>query len=294
MAFTNGIALDRADLFNKLRAFILAQGWTELRWTPGQDFICAGPGPLGEDEIIVRFYQYNYTLGIQGFHFVTPNGEFRTQCAMKFIASWANPMTYWFTCSHSRVSGVIKVGNYYATFYGGFLETAASREQMPYPMAVMGTSGGDYSYTTTANHTGGMFRNAVVTTRPHHCLAVFSDIENFWRDPVFDSYGWSLPAAVDCVYDATKMAFITRWNATLDGAAFLMPIFMANHGSTSRFSGNKSYVRNYVVGQLDGFYRVNGEGKVAEGTIDIGADSYLLVPNYYRTGRENFVAFRMT
>lgn len=293
MAFETGIASGRVDLLTKLRAFAVANSWSELSWNGTDNLTIAGPGTDGFDEIIVKFEQLTNVLSIRGYQYLDGQGVYRSGSSDKGIATWENPMKYWFMITPNRIMGIIKVDAYYASFYGGFLTTAATKEQMPYPMYISGSCQNDTPYTTTASHVGcGCFPETANQRSPAiYSTAFFDSNLNVWRDYTLQTH-WE-PGPIPGSLDGNMFDYCTLWEEDINGNVFLVPVYVQSRGYNSTAYGQYVYQNCYVAGQMEGIFILNGTDKVAETIVTIDTIDYILIPNYYRTGRSHYCAFRL-
>ena len=206
-------------------------------------------------------------------------------------------MNYWFMVSNSRILCALKVDSYMVTFYVGFLLTSATREQMPYPLYIHGSCIGDPDYTATTLHCGGgMFPEASgATATDIYCSTLYDDTSKYWAD--YEKKVGTQPGNVECVGASSSVPrynFANQWGNCLDGTVFLRPVYMQNRGYYT--VGNNVYDAPNVatVGQLDGIFLLDGTDLTAESIVTISGVDYLLVNNYYRVGRGNICALRLT
>lgn len=153
MPFTTGTATDYHDLLDKLRLYLVANGWTQLRWDPPASLTSTallwvrGPGGGAGREVFVGIrsdrnvtnahygwqlagsISYDNSLG-WGFQ----NG----QGPNAFFNTWQNSMAYWFYVNDRRFIVVAKVGTAYISMYAGFILANALPSEYPFPLYISG------------------------------------------------------------------------------------------------------------------------------------------------------------
>jgi hypothetical protein len=72
---------------------------------------------------------------------------------------------------------------------------------------------------------------------------------------------------------------------TTDSKVNLFPLYLRNIAQAAPLYE--------VLYELDGVFRCPNEGLVAEDTITIGGDTYLIVPNIYRSNFYDYMAVKL-
>lgn len=157
MAFTTGTATDYVDLLDKLRLYLVAQGWTQQAWTPGT--ISGGGGKLNvrgpgagvdrqvfieirtESNLTNAFYGWKLR-GATGFDAgAAEAGQPGSQGAPSYFNLWQNAITYWFYVNDRRFIVVAKMGSVYCSMHCGFFLPWADPSAYPFPLYIGGTFG---------------------------------------------------------------------------------------------------------------------------------------------------------
>lgn len=156
MATTTGTATSYHDLLDKLRIYLVAQGWTQKAWSaPGSITAVASlqmmaPGSGTGREIYVNiktqadatsgFYSWRvrgatgYTAGAaEGAN----PGELQSDV---YFNLWQNSITYWFYVSDRRFIVVAKCSTAYISLYAGLFLPFGTPTQYPFPLFI----GADY------------------------------------------------------------------------------------------------------------------------------------------------------
>lgn len=168
MAFTTGSASSHHDLLDKLRIYLVAQGWTELTWSgvaatinDTQQLRMRGPGAGAGREVFLNFE----SLGVSGssLYWWTCRGALAYDAD---ITTWGaqlgeqpypslcnfwngGAIPYWFYVNDRRVIVVAKCNTTYVSFYGGFFLPFGTPPQYPSPLAVLGNDYAAQIYTVS-------------------------------------------------------------------------------------------------------------------------------------------------
>lgn len=164
MAFTSGTATDYQDLLNKLRLYLVAQGWTQLAWTQAgsltglSELKMRAPGAGAGREVFINIR--TWSDAINGIY----SWEARAACGYSAAASWGtqlgespnnvsfnlwqNSTPYWFYVNDRRVIVVAKTGTNYVSFHAGFFLPWGTPAQYPFPLYIAG----DYHRNVAFSH----------------------------------------------------------------------------------------------------------------------------------------------
>lgn len=305
MATATGTATDYKDLLARLRTFLTGTpGWTSMRYTVGgagnpDECILRAPGLGGTDQIYVGIKTfenatadyYNWRLG--GFTGYDPGLAFNLQPGVMqsvFMTLWNSPIPYWFIANGRRCIVVAKISTFFMTSYLGFINQYPSPAQFPYPLAVGGNLAifpepaltdvqWRWSNATFANSNfpmsmryspGGGFGG------PNSCQLRLRKPSGIWVD-LASGYAGGYQDTDDMniwPYTSGMVNLQQNLGATQSPA---LPIVL--HDNTPE-----------VYGELDGVVATSGQAIASEDTLTIGADSYLVVQNVFRTGRNQYCA----
>lgn len=271
MATTTGTALDYRDLLLKLRTFLTTtmlpapERWTELRWTSAaeDELVLQGPGLAALDQVIfgiqtVAGADYgNWRLrGFSGFNPALPFAGQYLSSSDTYVPLGISTMTYWIVANGRRVVVVVKVGTAYMFMYAGLVLPYTTPNQYPYPMLISGCGDSALRFSDVSLTHG--IRNA------------------------------STP------YSTKLFMPISEWSGTNPNYLYMWPAYWGGEMTTCPDGVMPIHpiVLNGMA-ELDGCFMVPGTGNTAENTITIGGISYLVVPNVYRSGVNDYWALRL-
>ena len=307
MATTSGTATDYNDLMARLVTFATgpalgAQAWTALRNLTGE-VILRGPGLTGTDEIYVGMKSFSdagadyYNWVLSAFSGFDAGLTFEAQPMAHHTGWGANQsgpiltlqnasMRYWMAATGRWIYLVVQVGTVYVPAILGFALTPyASPGQWPYPM-VLGanmawagavTLAGNtilrWSY--TGNENRAWFNSGSGAARAAQLRVRLND-GTWW------GFGPSYTAGQGAIYPVANGAADLRPN--LDGTYQRLPLIL----SRAAASGESD-----VLGQFDQVNWVTGHANAAENTLTEGADTWLVVPNVFRSTKVDYAAFKL-
>jgi len=310
MAVSTGTATNYLDLLDRLRTFMLANGWASLRFDGGSEFIAEGEGLGGTDQIFIGIKAeedagadwYNWQLnGMTGFDsglsFAAQPGNIGNALAPHFprLHLWNSAIPYWFVVNPRRVIIVAKISTIYQLGYLGWINPYLPAVNMPYPMLIAGTS-------TASNG------NRWSTVHDTHSFAVMqpvcangSSTENtLLTNPRSSARFWFGEWHGVQNYFNSSLSNVTRWKTiwpyvTRGGQHYnLMRTIPADGGYVlTPVVVNFTSPAKYVFGELSGIYHVSGFSNAAENIVTIGADSYLVVQNVYRNTISDYCAVKL-
>lgn len=271
---------------------------------------------------------YNWKLGgftgfNSGLNFESQPGYNSESITPVHMPLWNGEMTYWFMATGRRIIVVAKVSTVYEMCYLGFIDQFASPNQYPYPLFI----GGSLSWGSTNlpvvtdplwrwSYTGNEHRHFwepmyVNSNMPQPATgrgqARLRTLGGTWRDfwcgdgndydVVKVSSGTTFRDAT--TIDAWTQGFQTEtpngsiWpgltkidamEACVDGSYLIIPnVLLLGVGSGDAPD---------IAGELSGIGRVTG-GLAAEDIITFGGDQWLVVPNVFRSNRQDYCAVRL-
>lgn len=298
MTTSYGTATDHDDLFELLRTFLTSgigtgQNWTELDYsTADRSVLLQAPGLSGTEEIHVGLQLYESpdtdTFGFYGWMFRAFDGGLAHtlqpgSSATKFHPTIDTSIPYWFFANAQRVIVVTKISTVYtASYIGKFLQYGTPGEYgqpyylgMPYTSALRFSSElhdfrnfwdpGDGAQILQPNGswvTCQNFNQASSAESPEtsaNFIHPFADRSGVASNVVRDRY--------------------RELRDNIDGSYSRFPLIVTSNSPSSD-----------IFGELDGAYAIPGFGTVSEDNLTIGADSYLVFQDCYRTARYNYAA----
>lgn len=308
MATVTGVATDYKDLLARLRTFLTgAPGWTSLRYTVGgagnpDECILRAPGLGGTDQIFVgiRTFEnatadyFNWRLG--GFTGYDGALTFAGQAGAMtnvFMTLWNSPIPYWFVANGRRVIVVAKISTNFMMGYLGFINQYPSPAQFPYPLAIGGNfaSSGEPALTDVSwrwSNATFLNTNFPMSTRyspgggvipANTCSLRLRRPNGIWADLAAGDTGTFVDADFYNIWP--YMAGMVNLQQNLGGVQSpALPIIL--HDNTPE-----------VYGELDGVVATSGQAIASEDTLTVSGDSYLVVQNVFRTGRNQYCAVRL-
>lgn len=323
MAFTSGTATSYHDLLDKLRQYLVTQGWTQLVWTaPGSitsqavlQMKAPGSGTGREIYINIRtvadavapYYSWRvrgatgYTAGAgEGLN----PGELG---ANVYFNLWQNTIDYWFYVNDRRFIVVAKCSTAYMSLYAGLFLPFGAPSQYPYPLYIAG----DYRLPVTWSSSD--------TSR------------RFFIDPGVslnnggDSSGWvRLPSGIWAgVANATTGTAADQSVSPSGGQVSMWPQkgdsnatssgLLESFGHSTSSAATVRALDNFVTtrqgertllpvmiikqdepppGVLDGVFCPLGNGLATEQGMTIGSDTYKAFQNIQRSSGNDFMLIK--
>lgn len=322
MAWETGTANGHRDLMDKLETFLTthpdlvaaSQTWT-VNWSgtvtsynmdnhsdPSQgydtdfkDLYLKGPGLAGTDEIYIQLRAYEVpALSINNWMVAATTDYTPDPPTVKFedqpnISNYNNQyycyltlvdslITYWFVANGRRFYVVAKVGGDFYVMHAGFILPYALPSEYPYPIHVGACAempGYVYSRTDLTNFwKSELQRNAFLRARDGAWLRASEGTEGAGK---VTSWPWEMD---------TDTGGYLKLIGNADGSFPLLPGVLEGPDD----GGN-------VYGQYQGLCYIPAlspsTDAVAEDTITIGADTYLVLQNVDKTGRAQFAALKL-
>lgn len=285
-------ATDYADLLAKLVTFASANGWTVVENTSDK-VVLQGVGS-GSDEIFVAIQKYgnvgtdSYGWRVNGYTGYQVGATFYDQSGaiqmnevggvgMTAMPGWNSTTPYWFIVSGRRIIVVTKVSTTYQACYLGFYLPFASPNQYPYPLTIGG------SYIGSSGQSEPRWSGTGSQSSQFWTGLNLAGSSLFVRMP---GGGWYSPVnGTSTGMFPYNQADVGRMRQGLDDEAILSPIEL-QQSTGSPATHNR-------LGELDGVYHVSGFGVSAEDVVTIDANDYVIIPNVYRSGATDYVAFKL-
>lgn len=289
-----GTATDHKDLLTKVKGHLSSgtlgsQAWTILESTSAAEdcVYMKGPGLSGTDEIYVNFRtvtdvgQDMYNWEIQGAVAYDSQNSYDFQPGQSPLGHclfWDSTIPYWLIVNGRRFILIAKVSTTYQTCYCGLFLPYATSSEMPYPMCIMTSSGGNVAkirWSAGTYQVGGFWDPIDGSSYVRHWNGTWVPMANlqYRTDTTLARY------SVSCVWPWEQDY---GFGENIDGKYGLLPSVM-----------HSSYGDGNVLGELEGVYFITGFSEGAEDTITIGGDQYLVVQAAYRTGRNDYAAIKL-
>lgn len=307
MATTTGTATDYNDLLAQVVAYVTGptlgtQAWTALRNVTGEA-ILRGPGLTGTDQIFVGMKAfsdvgadyYNWVLSAftgfdAGLAFEAQPGAHHTGWGAgqsgPILTLQAASMRYWLSANGRWIALVVQVGTVYVSAILGLALTPyASPGQWPYPM-VLGANQAWPGAVTLAANTSLRWSYAGAENRnwfgPGSGVARSSQLRVRLGDGSWWGFGPTYAAGQGALYPQANGAADMRPN--LDGTYQRLPLILSRQAATGEID---------VLGQFDQVNWVTGHANAAENTLTEGLDTWLVVPNVFRSTKVDYAAFKL-
>lgn len=280
MAFETGTADDHKDLLAKLRTFILANGWTENRYTTdpdGEDELhVQSTGVGGSEQICIGYLTVSGAPSYSNIRVMTAPAynasDFDNQPARspnRVLHAWHNPMPYWFIVSPEHIMVIVNVSSTWHSCYNGKIEIFCSLGHWPTPFVSVATS----------NNSTGLWSGQGND---------YSSLQKYYSGnsaaTIYWDGSWS---TVNNMWPAQAPATDDRWQFTTNYPDGDVPAqkSVINHPSLG------------WIGSYHNVYHVNGlgwgSGTILDDPAGTGADM-IMVENVYRTGTEDYYAVELS
>jgi len=290
-----GTATGHKDLLSKIRTHLTSgtlgsEVWQSLAYNTGgaeDTLYLKGPGLSGTDEVYVNIRTVTdtgldmYNWEIAGAVAYNSENSYDLQPGMSPLGHtlfWDSSIPYWLIVNGRRFILIAKVSTTYHTCYCGLYLPYATSSEMPYPMAIMTSSGGNVAKIRWSNgnyRVGGFWDPIDGSSYVRHWNGSWVPMANLqFRDDTT-----RLDMNVSCVWP-WEVDYGLGMN--IDGQYGILPAVM-----------HSSYGDGNVFGELEGVFFVSGFSQGAEDTITIGGSQYLVVQSVYRTGRRDYAAIKL-
>lgn len=292
MTYATGTAADHDALFTALRTFLgTTAGWTELVYeaAPNRRVLFEAPGLSGTEKIHIGFRLYGDIpgdiFGLYGWMARSYDAlmDMEAQPGMsglRFMPLWNTSTPYWLHANGQRVIIAAKVSTtYQASYLGKFLQYGTTGEYgQPYYLGMPHSAAIRYSTISESVRNfwdpgPGLLLNpngSWYTVRNFYesSSTETSDTSNNWVHP----YGGS---------STNIRARHRELRENLDGSYALFPLILSGVSPNSD-----------IYGELDGAMAVSGFSAASEDTFTVGADTWRLFQNGFRTARQYFAAIK--
>lgn len=307
MAFTTGTATDHNDLLDKLRAYLVLQGWTVNAWdaptslTDEGQLDVTGPGIVGgqQPNVSIRTETNTSTNAYAWrvscypvFDSALGFGLQNNNSPVPYFLLWSGTMDYWFYVNNRRFIVVAKIGTYYMSMYAGFFLPYALPAEYPFPYFLGATYNSLKPY--NVNNSGarcfadpGVGAGAYLRRRGMSWSTVHNHSQS---DGSVDSWsavanGCLWPYRVNSTNDAdgvneVNYSWFNRMRPLANGKMPMWQVHILDAGE------------DVIAGVLDDVFATGGFNRVAEQTIAVGADTYRLFQNINRATPRHFYAIK--
>lgn len=298
MSTSTGTATNYLDLLDRLRTFLTTglgagNNWTTDRWTGGNELIVHGPG-TGSEAIYLAISAYGnvggdyYNWDVRGCTGYVSGNAYNAQPSVTQnheLLLWNSSIPYWFIANAGRVIVVAKVSTVYEIMYAGKFLPYGTPSQYPYPVfigACHSTPNTRWSDTTRGhtfpvNPAGSTTDSNATAFLPDNSQKALSHITANGASGNDEAgvWPWRYRAA------STTSEF-TYLDNNPDGTYPILPAIICMESPSIA-----------MLGELDGVAWVSGYSNAAENTVTVGADTYLVVQNTFRTSRDAYCAIKL-
>lgn len=306
MAFTTGTATDYHDLLDKLRAYLLAQGWTIDSYTAGatitdpSTLLVTAPGNVGGQQPKIGIQTdcntvtNAYAWKIGAYPQYDSSRAFGTQdenSPLIYYNIWQNTIDYWFYVNDTRFIVIAKLGTYYVSCYAGFFLPYALPAEYPYPYYI----GATYNTLQPYNLNNSGMRSFCdpgtgAAYYMNRSALTWEQVANSFQEVNSDDaygpfeggriwpYGQTRSNSTESALQDMSVGFFYCMRPPVGGK---MPMYQCQIMD--------SHYR-VISGALDGVFAVPGFNRVSEQTIVEGAVTYRLFIQQNRNTPKGFFA----
>lgn len=301
MATSSGTATSYSNLLTRLLTFLTGLGGGQA-WTILADVVedvervvyLKGPGLAGTDEIYVSIHQNKnvglnyYNLTIRGYTGYV-SGHVRTlqpgPSRGHTMCLWNSSIPYWFIADGRSFKVVAKISTTYQHGYGGFFLPYATPSEYAYPMFIGGCHYDETNSWTDSGYLHKAYWNAADNYGAQQSSASMRIPSSAWQAVA----NFEAPNDNSLRLDGHSIwpgsgNFASRIGKLYDNSAgYLLTPFVL-------FSADTPTAQ---YGELDGVYSISGRLNAAENTQTISGDTYLVVPNVFRSSVEHYCAYKL-
>lgn len=318
MAWTTGSATDYVDLLDKLRAYLVTQGWTTLSFTLGTvaagggSLFTQGPGAGAGKRVHVEIRTigntgtgvYSWELrGATGYN--APGAPLNpgVQGTPCYFNLWQNAITYWFFVNDRRFMVVAKMSTTYSSMYAGFFLPWGTPDSYPFPLYIGGTyATADLVSLSNSAHRffcdpGGVLGSSSAWLRKPDGVWIPminhqpSSSNDRGADNGRSNYGfvwpWSVGEQRNSNHDYREVGSITTGGAS---GGFFDNVIPSRQGEYAIMPISLHSAVDPPFGALDGAFAIPGSGLATEQAISTGGRNFTLFQNIARSSGNDFVA----
>jgi hypothetical protein len=323
MAFTTGTASHHKDLLDKLRLYLVAQGWTQLAWVPGatstdpSQLNIRGPGAGPGKQVFVNIRtMVDVTVGSFSWEIrsavdyaaVPWGSQLSESPSQVYLNTWDDDIDYWFYVNDRRFIVIAKCSTDYMSMHAGFFLPWGTPDQYPFPLFVSA----DFHEQRPASYNYAARRMFVDPgwqdiTRGNAWArtptGLWYPVQNAGRNS-----GTNNPAAPN----KGQACFLWPYNCGHGGQFNIGNNFRPDFWSGGAGSADSAWAGESMVptqqderplipcvigasdqaslGALDGVYAVGGTGLTTEQLISVGARDFRIFQNVQRNSGDDFFA----
>lgn len=317
MAWTTGSATDYVDLLDKLRAYLVTQGWTTLSFTAGTvpagggSLFTQGPGAGAGKRVHVEIRTIgNSGTGVYSWELRGATGYVAAGAPLNpgvqgtacFYNLWQNAITYWFFVNDRRFMVVAKMSTTYASMYAGFFLPWATPDNYPFPLYIGGTySSADVSSLSNSGHRffcdpgGSLSVSSAWLRRPDGLWLPMSNHSLSGSNDNSASLGRAACGFV-WPYGVGEGPFTVSYldvNPSISGQAsggMFDNVVPSRQGEYAMLPISLHSSIDPPFGVLDGAFAIPGSGLATEQTVATGGRNFTLFQNIARSSGNDFVA----
>lgn len=322
MAFTSGTATDYVDLLDKLRLYLVAQGWTPLDWVAGTvagaggRLIVRGPGAGVGKQVFVEIYTENNLTnsfygwrmrGMTDFTLGDPEGTHPgAQQTPVYFNIWQNAIDYWFYVNDRRFIVVAKMGTSYSSMHAGFFLPWATPANYPFPLFIGGTFGkleaynntdshhrffadpGGYPYSTTGTQAGGQLRlpNGQWSYVSNQQVTGSNDYPASWGS----GYNYCFIHPFSGGRNNRNFSGVSLRYSTSGLLESMVRTRQNEMGMWPLTLQHAQAGGQGALGAIDGAYAVPGLNMVSQQIVTLGLRNFMAFQNIHRTSGNDFIA----
>lgn len=273
MAYQKGTASNYKDVLAKLRTFALAQGWTAKTWIHPADgeheLVLFSAGDSGTDSIHVG-YKTHTDMGAQVYNIKVWTGvtyvggtvfeNVAGASPIKSLGAWEQAMPYHFVVTKQTIIVILNVSTTYHYSYNGNIRPYTSRGHWPSPICSMASCANPaLRWSDNSGATSGIQR-----PRSGNYIKVRNDAGN-WVD-------------VKTMYPITSGG----------------PIYsLGDYPSGNKIIQKYIYFDVECYGEPDNLYYVQGSNISAGQILDESGVKFLVVPDVFRSGLNDYFCVRL-
>ena len=289
--------------------------WTVMSWDDDwnalgdYELILMAPGTSGTDEIYVGIQTYfnsgsdYFNWLLQGYTGYSAMADFGTQPGyIPNISSnkapnvllWDKEIDYWLVANGRRYILVVKVSTVYEFAYQGFMLPYGLPNEMPYPIAIGGSSPASVStemrwssiddkHRAFWDPPGDSVDGNDATLKILH--GSWLNVNNWSSEVAEDVSGVGVWPYMHSDYTATgfnENMWFDALQMNIDGSYPLFPLIVCGDSPNINF-----------YGELQGIYAVPGEQLASEDKITISGIDYIVFGNCFRTGTKDYCALKL-
>lgn len=190
---------------------------------------------------------------------------------LAFIPFGNDMLKYWIFSNQQRIILVVRTNTYYSAYYGGMFWRFALPHEYPYPLIVMTDGWMQWGWDhyidpqqTTYNH------RHIFVGGVYDVMGTITSKSSYWNCCAICNYGnnWAGRTSYTIVPTDIYHSYIEQHHYPPDQPLGLMPLYISYAG---------------LAGQMDGVFAIPSADLEPEAEIIYSGDTYLCVPDVWRT-----------